>query len=140
MPKYPIPVVRLLIENPEGRILLLKRVGKYGHGQWTLPGGKAEYGQPIKENAKRELKEETGLDIKVRNGPYHTQDSPPTPKENYHAITLYFRTDQPADLDIILNHESSDFAWVSPEDLGKYDIAFGNREGIEAYLNIKNQE
>ncbi|MFA5126497.1 MAG: NUDIX domain-containing protein [Patescibacteria group bacterium] len=34
-----------------------------GEGTWTMPGGKLEYGESFEEGARRELKEETDLDL-----------------------------------------------------------------------------
>lgn len=59
--KYPEAIVGVLIFNQEGKFLLVlspKWRNKYG-----LPGGHIEYGETIGEAAKREIKEETGLDI-----------------------------------------------------------------------------
>jgi len=43
---YPVPVVRALIADAAGRVLLLQRAATaYGPGQWCLPGGKVDYGQ-----------------------------------------------------------------------------------------------
>ncbi len=51
------------ITNENGDILLQKRSDK---GElWGLPGGAMEIGESIEEAAIREIKEETGLDIKV---------------------------------------------------------------------------
>ena len=36
-----------------------------GEGTWTMPGGKMDFGEEIIEGAKREVKEETGLDLGV---------------------------------------------------------------------------
>lgn len=57
-----------MIFNNEGKILLGHRVGKdtggiYEPDSWCLPGGKQEYEETIFECAKREVKEETNLDI-----------------------------------------------------------------------------
>jgi len=35
-----------------------------GQGTWTMPGGKLEWGESFEDGATREVKEETGLDVK----------------------------------------------------------------------------
>lgn len=36
----------------------------HGEGTWTMPGGKLEFGESFEEGAVREVKEETGIEIK----------------------------------------------------------------------------
>lgn len=50
-----------------GKTLIMKRVrpSSDGLGYWELPGGGLEYGETPHEALIRELKEETGLDIKI---------------------------------------------------------------------------
>ncbi len=58
---YPEAIVGILIFNQESKIFLMlspKWRGKYG-----LPGGHIEYGETMEGAAKKEIKEETGLDI-----------------------------------------------------------------------------
>ncbi|GAA5084936.1 NUDIX domain-containing protein [Chryseobacterium ginsengisoli] len=45
-----------IVNNPEGDILFIKRLGK-----WDLPKGKMEKGESREESAIREIEEETGL-------------------------------------------------------------------------------
>lgn len=47
-------------------VLLVKRGQKLGQGLWSLPGGKVEFGETAEEAARREVLEETGLDIYVK--------------------------------------------------------------------------
>jgi len=47
--------------------LMRKRISKYGNGKWCFPGGHLEYGETLRENAIRETKEETDLDIEPIN-------------------------------------------------------------------------
>ncbi len=39
------------------------RKGSHGAGEWSFPGGHLEWGETILETGRREVKEETGLDI-----------------------------------------------------------------------------
>jgi 8-oxo-dGTP diphosphatase len=53
--------VDVLIRDQHGRMLLVDPVYKPG---WDLPGGIAEANEPPRETARRELREELGLDIR----------------------------------------------------------------------------
>ena len=63
-----IVAVGAIIEDNKGRILLVKHVparGGFWQGKWICPGGKLEEGETIEEGIKREIKEETSLDIEL---------------------------------------------------------------------------
>ncbi len=58
--------VKILLKNKEGSYLLLRRSEKkYPEvkGRWDIPGGRIEPGKPMLDNLRREVKEETGLEI-----------------------------------------------------------------------------
>jgi len=46
-----------------GRALLIRRGCEPLKGQWSIPGGMLELGEELAEGVRRELKEETGLDV-----------------------------------------------------------------------------
>ena len=50
--------VRVLVQNPQGEILLVKHTYVPG---WHLPGGGVDYGEDVETAAKREVFEETGI-------------------------------------------------------------------------------
>ena len=61
----------VMIINSEGNVLLGKRHEDSekadsllaGAGTWTMPGGKLHFGESFEEGAKREVMEETGIDL-----------------------------------------------------------------------------
>ncbi len=75
----------MIIKN--GLVLLGKRTGSHGKDTWSFPGGHLEFGESLFGCAKREVMEETGLEIKnLSKGPF-TEDI--FEKENLHYITMY---------------------------------------------------
>ena len=48
----------------DGKVLLGKRKGSHGEGEYAWPGGHLEHMESIVEAAKREVREETGMEIR----------------------------------------------------------------------------
>jgi len=65
--------VTAIIEFPDGTILLIKRRTVVFKGYWALPGGRVDPGESEEHAAMREVREETGLHVKVveKIGEYH---------------------------------------------------------------------
>ena len=60
--------VGAVIEDESGRILLVKHVperGGFWQGKWICPGGEWEPDETVEEGIKREVKEETQLEIEL---------------------------------------------------------------------------
>jgi 8-oxo-dGTP diphosphatase len=62
MSKKPVGAAAVILDA-DGRVLLVKH--SYGKLNWELPGGLSELNESAEETAKREVKEETGLDVTV---------------------------------------------------------------------------
>jgi 8-oxo-dGTP diphosphatase len=132
---FPIPVARLIVQNDENEVLILQRAGSaHADGSWCLPGGKIDYGDTVEKSAARELKEETSLDFDSLQFLFY-QDSLPLKPGGMHCINMYFECAVSGK--IVLNHESSQFAWIGPSDIGDYDIAFRNDEALIQYWEQK---
>ncbi len=127
-----VRVVNTIIKNKEGKFLLIKRKDDQIHaGKWAFPGGVIEPTETIGEALKRELKEETGLELKgiikkISEYEYDRPDGKKTIGESY-----LIKTDEK---DVLLNLESEEFAWVTIEEMQKLDIISGLDE--EAMLTL----
>ena len=49
----------------DGRLLLVKRLRAPEAGTWSLPGGKVDFGEPVADAVRREIREEVGLEIEL---------------------------------------------------------------------------
>lgn len=129
-PERPVPVVRAIVADAEGRILMLRRGRGIGVGQWCLPGGKIDYGQTVEEALRSELKEETALDCESFRFLFY-EDNLPADWSPMHCLALFFECAVSGE--IVLNAESSDHAWVAREELGRYTVAFDNDRALARY-------
>jgi mutator protein MutT len=59
----PILGVAAVIWNDRQEVLLIRRTKEPRKGQWSLPGGKVEFGEGLEDAVRREVREETGLEI-----------------------------------------------------------------------------
>lgn len=122
----PLPAAAVLLERPDGddtAILLLRRAVEPGAGAWDLPAGYLDPGESFEQAARREAREESGIDVELIElaGVYH---SPPA-----NAVTAVFRT-RPINptAQVSLDFESSDHAWVAIEQVADWlpRMAFGS--------------
>ena len=136
--KHPIPVVRAIIENSIGEILILKRAKTdYGLDKWCLPGGKVNYMNNLMEAIVLEVKEETNLDLRYIEIMFYI-DSAPKQVGQMHCIEFYFRA-KPKNIDNLkINEESSGFKWIKKEEMTNYDFAFDHKKAVERYFRERD--
>lgn len=129
--QIPVPAVRVIVLDEQGRVLIVKRRRTaYGEGAWCLPGGKVDYGQTVAEAVVAELREETGLDCGTARFLFYQDSLPPTPG-TMHCINFYFECTVSGT--VRLNKEAGKYVWISPEDLDRYHLVFGNDAGLRDY-------
>ena len=61
-PAHPVVGVGAVVVR-NGRALIIKRAQEPRKGEWSLPGGLLELGESLQDAARREIKEETSLDV-----------------------------------------------------------------------------
>ncbi len=108
--------VKAFLRNSEGRILLLKRSSnKYDDikDKWDLAGGRIEPGTPLSINLKREVMEETGLEILDEPKLLAAQDILKT--EGVHVVRLTYIAS--IDGEPKLSEEHSEYGYFTLDDM-----------------------
>ncbi|OLD89490.1 hypothetical protein AUG86_04730 [Euryarchaeota archaeon 13_1_20CM_4_64_14] len=62
-PQRPVPAVGALVFR-DGAVLLVKRGAEPNRDRWSLPGGALETGETVEAAVVREIREETGVDVR----------------------------------------------------------------------------
>lgn len=92
MNELPVRVgVGVFVVNKEKQILVGLRIGSHGTNTWSLPGGHLEFGEDVEACAKREVLEETGLEILAVQPVGFTNDFFRTERKHY--VTLFVVAD-----------------------------------------------
>ena len=106
--RTPIRCVGAVITRPDGQLLLIKRGNEPGRGLWSLPGGRIEPGESDPVAVAREVKEETGLTVRV--GPLAGRV-----QRGRYDIADYFATVVSGDLEA--GTDALDATWADPRKL-----------------------
>ncbi|MDI6643043.1 MAG: NUDIX hydrolase [Candidatus Hodarchaeaceae archaeon] len=85
--RKPILSVDVVVKVPGG-VVLVKRKNEPYKERWALPGGFVRYGEKVEEAAKREVKEETGLVVKLQ-GPISVYSDPKRDPRG-HVVSICF--------------------------------------------------
>ena len=128
----PVATVGAIIESPGGEILLI-RTHKW-RGRLGLPGGKIERGETQEQALRRELREETGLEVRdVRF--LMVQDCIDSPEfyRPMHMLLLNYHCKVDG-TDVRLNDEAESYLWAAPSDALRLDLNEPTRTLILRFL------
>lgn len=102
----------------DSKCLFLQRKGSHGEGSWATPGRHLEFGESWEDCAKREVREEVGVEITNVRLLAATNDI--YPPEDRHYVTLWIESDLLSGEPKIMEPEKcAAIQWVSFKDLPK---------------------
>lgn len=127
----------VIVLDDKGRILLQKR--KHPYGSWGLPGGLMELGESTEDTARREVKEETDLDI----GRLELIDVSSGQKnfiiaengDEFYVVTVSYYTHEVTGTLKIADYESIDFKFTYINELPE-NIVKSHKIIIDKYLDM----
>jgi ADP-ribose pyrophosphatase YjhB (NUDIX family) len=120
----PAPTASALVTDDAGRVLLVRRAGPPFEGAWDLPGGFVEEREHPLETLRRELLEETGLEVDpdvflgIWMDAYSDEESGPSTLNLYWTAHVVGGEEHPDD-------DVAELRWYEPEGFPA-NVAFRN--------------
>ncbi len=132
--KPEIEVTGCIIES-KGKIILLKRKdSKVEGGKWGIPSGKVEKEESLLDSIKREIIEETGIEVNKKEIKFIKTYKVRSPR--YDFIYHLFYTKIPNMEEILLNNEEHLKAiWISPHKALELPLVEGTEKFLEKIYN-----
>lgn len=124
------PVVRVgvgvLIRDRKGRVLVGRRKGSHGAGEYALPGGHLELGETFEECARRETREECGMELRPGKLPHvaTTQDAFSPTKQYVTVFVLADPADERASPKNMEPHKCDGWEYCALKDVPKLGPTF----------------
>lgn len=135
--RFPIPTVGALVLNDLGHVLMI-RTNKWSN-LWGIPGGKIEWGEPSETALRRELLEETGLEVTdIQFVLVQDAIHPPEFYKDAHFLLLNYTCRAPGNQEVRLNAEAQDFGWFTPQDAWGLALNQPTRILLEAVLRLNS--
>ena len=115
----------------EGKVLVL-REAKYDEGTneglWDVPGGRIYPEESLHEGLKREVMEESGLEIEPIRVLTAAETFPILKDEACHIVRIYYLC-HPKTLDVAISNDHDRYEWINPNDpLDKKEFVSDIRE------------
>ncbi len=134
-PAHPVVGVGAVVVR-DGRALIIRRAHEPRKGEWSLPGGHLDLGESLFDAVRREVKEETGLD--VHPGPivetFDRVHRDPDGRIRYHFVIVDFVCEAPTG-EAVAGSDAEAVAWVTAAELEDYGVnahaAAVIRKGLE---------
>lgn len=114
-------VAVILDRRMEERILLIRRGRGVAAGEWSIPGGRVEFGETLAAGVVREVYEETGLEVIVDRPLGWVERI----GDDYHYLIVDFTVTALEPDTIRAGDDASEAAWVAIDDLDQYRIVDG---------------
>jgi ADP-ribose pyrophosphatase YjhB (NUDIX family) len=138
-PAHPVVGVGAVVVR-EGRALIVRRAHEPRKGEWSLPGGLLDLGESLVDAARREVREETGLDVEV--GPMiETFDRVHRDGEGrirYHFVIVDFVC-WSREGDAVAGSDAEAVAWVTADQIDAYGVNAHAKAVILRGLNYHRQ-
>ncbi|WP_448510605.1 NUDIX hydrolase [Immundisolibacter sp.] len=112
----------VFVFDAAGRVLLIQRGRPPGLGLWSVPGGKVEWGEAVADACRREVREETGIDVII--GPLVTWIERMDASHHY-VILDFVGAPTRDDVPIQAGDDAADARWLTDDELRGLPLTAG---------------
>ena len=129
--RHPVTGATILPILPDGKIVLVRRRDT---GKWSLPGGVVDWGENIATTVRRELAEETGLELQLIRrlvGVYSSPDRDP----RMHSISVLVEVEALGNFKIKDTREVLEVRAFIPEELPLGNLSHDHDRQLKDYFN-----
>lgn len=109
----------------KGKVLLIRESEKYVNGtykgKYDLPGGRIVPGETLENALKREVLEETGLDVKVGREVFACEWRKETSPEPTQVVCVFFESTTEKEI-VKLGTDHDHFIWIDAQHYRNYPI------------------
>jgi ADP-ribose pyrophosphatase YjhB (NUDIX family) len=126
--------IRAVVLDEEEKVLLVR---EREDGLWTLPGGWADVGESPSEAVKREVKEESGYEVRaVRLLALLDRDKHPHPPIPFHVYKLYFRCELSGGSPLAASTETEGVGFFSKDALPELSLGRVIPQQIQRLIDL----
>lgn len=124
----------------DGKVLILRESSKYTEGtnpaKYDIVGGRIKPGQAFDESLRREIREETCLEVTLGRPFYVGEWRPVIKGEPAQIVATFFECQANTDA-VKLSEDHDDYQWIEPRKYSDYNLIPNLIPAFEAYLKKK---
>ena len=119
--RRPVPGVGVVMVDGRKRLLLVQRGQGAGAGLWAVPGGRVRWGETRREAARREAREETGLEVEIGSVAWVGETVGPGSPPAWHFTLVDFWGEVKGGK-LRAGDDAADVRWVPLEEIREYPL------------------
>jgi|SRR3989344_5046849 len=122
---------KAIVFNEAGKIFAARRsvTAPSRPLHWDLPGGELDFGEDTKDGILREIKEETGLevrDLEIMDALSEFNDI------GEFWVTICYKA-KAITINPVLSYEHDDFKWITPDEFQNLEASLKNKKFVEKF-------